>query len=81
MCCVNNDAVPVEVDETQSLVEPIFVWKNFDLDDDVCGNIWCKSELQIYLQNRPTDFYEILAESNQISFICSKHITFKCSKW
>jgi len=39
MCCVNNDAVPVEVDETQSLVEPIFVWKNFDLDDDVCGNI------------------------------------------
>jgi len=39
MCCVNNDAVPAEVDETQSLVEPLCVLKNFDLADDVCGNI------------------------------------------
>ena len=39
MCSVSNDAVPAEVDETQSLVEPIFILKNFDLADDVCCNI------------------------------------------
>jgi len=39
MCCVNNAAVPAEVDETQSVVEPIFILKNFDLADEVCCNI------------------------------------------
>jgi len=34
--------VPAEVDETQSLVEPILVLKDFDLPDDVCCNI-CRS--------------------------------------
>jgi len=40
MCCVKNDALPAEFDETQSLVEPVVVLKNFDLPDDVCCNIF-----------------------------------------
>jgi len=39
MCCVNEDAVPAKVDETQSLVKPVVVLKDFDLPDDVCCNI------------------------------------------
>jgi len=38
MCSVNNDAVPAEVDETQSVVEPI-VLETLGLADEVCCNI------------------------------------------
>ena len=31
--------MPAEVDETQSLVEPVLVLKDFDLPDDVCCSI------------------------------------------
>jgi len=39
MCSVNNDAVPAEVDETQSHMKPVVVLETLDLSGYIISSI------------------------------------------